>query len=108
MLQGDCELLATDALVAPEVGLVSGRRQALSVVSRTRSCSHSTPLIAWLSLSLHDYDCRQVFGAKGYVDFWVTLPGSNLAWAIELLCEGVGGLEHGDRFSRAGATQICL
>ena len=90
------------AKVAPDVGPVSGMRRAQRVMSQDRSCYHSPPLIAWLSLRVCDYGCTQVFGAKSYVDFWVSLPGSHLAWAIELLFEGVGGLEHAERFEQGG------
>ncbi len=44
----------------------------------------------------------QVFGAKAFVDFWVSKPGSSLAWAVELLCEGDRAKEHQQRFEPGG------
>ena len=43
----------------------------------------------------------QVFGSKGFVDFWVSLSPTT-GWAIELLRNGDRSTEHAARFAKGG------
>ncbi|PNG99524.1 hypothetical protein TSOC_014697, partial [Tetrabaena socialis] len=74
-------------------------------IQRMSSCCCTSWMPQWMStvapaVSNSSNAFTQVFGSKGYMDFWISL-GPEAGWGIELLCDGDRANEHANVLARA-------